>query len=191
MSDQKAVGRPRSAEVDEKLKRAALKLVRERGYRDVSISALIAEAGVSRQSLYNRWHSKADLVLEALTDDTEGLVQLPDPARAGSAQAALRDFLHGIFRHLALDGTTLRSLIAAAQEDPAFREALRTRFVEPREEIVTALLARAQSAGELPAGRDIRMLSAFIHGAFWYRLLNGLPLDEDTARDIAAAIFAP
>ena len=64
MSNQsKPAGRPRDARADEEIRSAALSLIRESGYRAVSIAAIAKKAGVARQSVYNRWPTKADLVL--------------------------------------------------------------------------------------------------------------------------------
>ena len=62
-------GRPRDVSADAALKSAALGLVRARGYGKVSIAAIVAAAGVARQTLYNRWSSKAELVLDAVFEE--------------------------------------------------------------------------------------------------------------------------
>ena len=59
MSVKRSGGRPANEEASAALKAAALRLVRETGYEKVSIAAIIAEAGVARQTLYNRWDTKA------------------------------------------------------------------------------------------------------------------------------------
>ncbi|WP_425052236.1 TetR/AcrR family transcriptional regulator [Psychromarinibacter sp. S121] len=182
-------GRPVDQKVSRRLKETALNLVREHGYRDVSISSIVATAKVSRQSLYNRWNSKADLVLDALAEDALAEVAHPITDDGSTAHAALVTFLTQVFAHLARDGRTLQSLIAAAQDDPEFGSQFHAAFVAPREEIVTALLYRAQASGELAPHRDVPILSAFVHGAFWYRLLNGQPLDADLASRIADEVF--
>ena len=186
---EKTAGRPRDAQASDKLKRTALRLVRDQGYGAVSVSAIIGAAQVSRQTLYNRWATKAELVLEALYDDVFQMVAAPVPCP--TCRDALLRFLSEIFDHLAADGDTLRSLIGAAQDDPAFRDIFRDRFVSPREHIVTRLLTQAQAAGELPPGQDAEMLSVFIHGAFWYRLLNGQDLGKAWAQRIVDGVFGP
>ncbi|WP_226623377.1 TetR/AcrR family transcriptional regulator [Alloyangia pacifica] len=189
-SEKKQGGRPVDAAAGQALKLAALQLVREKGYAKVSIAAIASAAGVARQTLYNRWNTKADLVLDAVFEETGRFsTQPPDDAGMPCARQ-LESFLAEVFSHLTVDSDPLRALIAAAQEDPAFQAAFRDRFVLPRERIVTELLRRAQARGELSAERDPEMLSAFVHGAFWYRLLNGQPVDAALARAIAAEVFA-
>lgn len=186
-SEAKPAGRPKDQAVGEALKRAALELVRAEGYGAVSISAIIARAGVSRQSLYNRWATKAELVMEALFEDAE--IFVPEPAAEADPRAALVDFFDTAFRHLAANGYSLRSLIASAQEDPAFRAIFLERFVAPRDAIVVRLLQRAQAQGLLAPEADVEMLSSLAHGAFWYWLLTGRPLDRALAERIVASIL--
>ncbi|GGD72010.1 TetR/AcrR family transcriptional regulator [Croceicoccus mobilis] len=184
-----APGRPRDEEASGRIRAAALKLVREEGYGQVSISRIAKEAGAARQTLYNRWPTKAELVLDAFFAQANAIAARPDPAPDVPRSIVLRDFLCDIFAHLQRDGAALRSLIAAAQQDEDFCAIFRTRFVEPRGHIVEELLRDAQKRGELGAGRDTAMLTALVHGAFWYRLLNGQALDDRLAQGIVAEIF--
>ncbi|WP_138465660.1 TetR/AcrR family transcriptional regulator [Poseidonocella sp. HB161398] len=184
-----APGRPRDQKVGLALKAAALRLVREKGYQNVSVAEILKLSGVARQSLYNRWKTKADLVMEAFFEDAGTRVRPPEFRPGQPARAELERFLNEVFDHLAASDGTLRSLIAAAQADPEFCRLFHDSFVQPREEMVVDFLAEAQRRGELPAGRDPAMLAVFIHGAFWYRLLNGQPMDPALARAIAAAAF--
>ncbi|MEB8386028.1 TetR-like C-terminal domain-containing protein [Rhodobacteraceae bacterium KMM 6894] len=94
-----------------------------------------------------------------------------------------------VFSHLTESGAPIRSLIAAAQEDAAFREVFKEKFIRPREKMVTDLLKRAQDQGEIGQLRDAKMLSIFVHGAFWYALLSGDPVDGKLATEIVAEVF--
>ncbi|HAR53561.1 TetR-like C-terminal domain-containing protein [Roseovarius nubinhibens] len=184
-------GRPRDVSADAALKSAALGLVRARGYGKVSIAAIVAAAGVARQTLYNRWSSKAELVLDAVFEEVGRYAAAPIGDDGTGAAEQLEAFLIQVFAHLEEDGETLRAIIAAAQEDADFQRLFRERFVLPREAMVTDLLRRAQARGEIGPARDPEMLSAMIHGAFWYRMLNGFALDRGLARAIRDEVFRP
>ncbi|PVB59392.1 TetR/AcrR family transcriptional regulator [Labrenzia sp. 011] len=185
----KPVGRPPNERAGTALKAAALRLVREKGYSNVSIADIASAAGVARQTLYNRWNTKADLILDAVFEETGRYAAEPPEDDGASSRTRLETFLVQVFTHLAEDGATMRALIAAAQGDETFRAAWYERFAYPRELMVTDILREAQEQGELAKDRDPELLSAFVHGAFWYRLLNGQPVDADLARAIVAEIF--
>lgn len=190
MVEKRTSGRPPDVAAGQAVKAAALQLIREKGYAKMSIAAIATKAGVARQTLYNKWTSKAELVLDAVFEETGRYASEPSAEAGEHCAEQLEAFLVDVFSHLTLDGNPLRALIAAAQEDEGFRTVFRERFVLPREKIVTALLQRAQQRGELGAERDPEMLSAFIHGAFWYRLLNGQPVTPALAKSITEEVFA-
>jgi AcrR family transcriptional regulator len=182
-------GRPVNAKAGADLKVAALRLIREKGYENVSIAAIATEAGVARQTLYNRWNTKADLVLEAVFEATRSYAADPVRDAAKTCRQLLEEFLTNVFAHLNVDGDILRALIAAAQQDATFQNALYTRFVQPREQMITTLLSEARDRAELSPDCDPEMVSTFIHGAFWYRLLNRKALDAKLAKDITSEVF--
>jgi AcrR family transcriptional regulator len=165
MSGKRPSGRPANQDASTALKAVALRLVRELGYEKISVSEIIEQAGVARQTLYNRWNTKADLVLEAVFEQTNTYAAEPSWDGAEDCRTLLEGFLIRIFEHLRIDGDTLRALI-------------------------TAVLRRAQDRGELSPGRNVETLSALIHGAFWYRLLNRGVLDAGFAKEIVAETFA-
>ncbi|NVB42929.1 TetR/AcrR family transcriptional regulator [Pseudenhygromyxa sp. WMMC2535] len=185
MSSERSPGRPRDESAAPALKAAARRLVNARGYPKVSVSELIREAGVSRQSLYRRWPTKADLVLEAFLE----VAPSPEPEDEVDSRAALLTLLEAIFDHLAQDGAAIRSLIASAQEDPQFLATFREGFLIPREAFITRVLERAKAEGALPQTADLEILLTMVSGAFWYRLLNGQALDRAFARGLVAGVF--
>lgn len=189
MKKERGGGRPVNAQAGAALKAAALCLVREKGYDKVSIATIAREAGVARQTLYNRWNTKADLVLDAVFEETQNYAADPPCDDPQDCRVLLEEFLTNVFRHLTADGDVLRALIAAAQQDVKFQESFYAKFVLPREKMITALLQRAQERGEFSPDRNTKLVSGFIHGAFWYRLLNRGILDAKFARAITSEVF--
>jgi AcrR family transcriptional regulator len=62
MSDSATRGRPRRAETDERLMRAATELLREKGPAGVSIEAVASRSGVARTTIYRRFDSRRELI---------------------------------------------------------------------------------------------------------------------------------
>jgi AcrR family transcriptional regulator len=178
---QRVPGRPRDDASGPALMSAARRLVIERGYNTVTIGMISKEAGVGRQTLYRRWPSKAELVLDAFLASASG----SDTYDEGDLKTAIRSFLERLFANLQEDGPAIRNLIASAQSDPGFCSEFKTRFVRPRAQIVEAIFAEAIRHGEVPETSDISMAGEVIHGAFWYRLLQGEPLDSDFAERLS------
>jgi len=188
MESKQTAGRPRDDDSDTQLKNAARRLVTKLGYEKVSITKIIQEADVARQTLYRRWPSKADLVLDAFFEVAGKPPANPDAAGL-TVRSVLEQFLIDVYEGLAKHGDAIRSLIAAAQSDPVFCESFNQKFVQPREQMVLDLLTTAQTNGEISNDMDITMASWMIHGAFWYRMLNGEVPNEEFARSTIAMIF--
>lgn len=183
-------GRPRDEAVDRALIGAATDLLRERGYRALSMEGVAARAGVAKQSVYRRWPSKGallvDIYMEGMGDET-----LPQPSGQGVA-ADFRAYL-GLTLDRLQDvawANTLRSLVAEAQNDPDLAALMVERVVEPRRQAGRHLLARAIAAGELPEDFDVETVLDFVFGTIWYRLLLGhAPVTAESIDRMLAQLF--
>ena len=78
-------------------------------------------------------------------------------------------------------GRILRPLLGRAQSDDNLREAVRTRWVEPRREIARDIVRRGMKSGELRDGLDPDVVLDALYGPFYHRLLvpykNGILSD--------------
>jgi AcrR family transcriptional regulator len=160
-------GRKRSEEARAAILDAALSLLREHSYADVSCDTIAAQAGVGKQTIYRWWNNKADVVLDALREHARA-VSAPE---TGSLEGDVTAFFDATFR-LARGprgtGAVLKGLMAEAQLDAEFgaRFAL---FIETRRSVLHSVLARHPVADE----RELPALVDMLFGAFWYRLLLG------------------
>src|SRR6201996_1811668 len=74
-------GRKRDDSRDEVILDAALAVLAEQGYENMTIDMVAAHAGMARATVYRRWTTKADLVFEAvsrMSHSDVNLDQLPD-----------------------------------------------------------------------------------------------------------------
>jgi AcrR family transcriptional regulator len=182
-------GRPRSETARAAIIAAASRLVGEHGYGGVSMEAIAREAGVSKQTLYRWWPTKAAIVLEGLNDAAAAIA----PASStGRFEADLRRFLR---RTVAGAGgrnaKLLAALMAAAQLDDGFGEAFRAEFLARRREVLRELLVLGRRRGELDETADAEALTELVFASLWYRVLvRNAPLDGDFSERLADTIMA-
>ncbi len=186
----RAAGRPRDLAVGGVILSTARDLVVRHGYEGVTTEMIAKAAGASKQTLYRRWPSKADLVLEAFLAHATQAVDRGTAANMQPVAERLALFLRRTFAALEKTGPAIRSLMASAQSDTEFRRAFKTRFIEPRRRSLMALLQLGIGRGELASGCDIEAAVIALYGAVWYRLLLDEPMDHTFAQRLADTILS-
>src|SRR5947209_16798858 len=132
-------GRPRSPAADVAIRQATLKLLGTDGYANVTMAGVAAEAGVSTATLYRRWHSKLDLVvnvLQALAEDWP----IPD---AGSLAGDCRALLRAMVRALPSTGGIMAGLVGEFSRNDELARALRRHLIVPAPAGMGHVLRRA------------------------------------------------
>jgi AcrR family transcriptional regulator len=161
-----------------------------RAYDEISIETIAARAGVHKTTIYRRWHSKAELVTQALTATAGSLIEIPD---TGHLESDLRILSRSVRATLASPrgAATTRTLLVGAAASPEIRH-LMQQFWAARLSAIAAIVDRAAARGELPRDTDPAPLMHALAAPLYYRLLvTGEPLTElDADRAAAAALAA-
>lgn len=176
-------GRPRRADVDEGVLRAAIELLLERGYAGLSPDEVAERAGVAKTTLYRRWPTKDHLavaVVARLQDDDEitdsGDIRRDLPAYLEKIAAGLNRMRGAGRTGEDPSAGTVAELVAAAARHPDVG-ALERHMYARRNALAHALLERAVERGELRADLDVEALFDQLTGALYYRvLITGLPV---------------
>jgi AcrR family transcriptional regulator len=84
-------GRPRDPSRDEAIRAALLRLLGEVGYGGLTMDALAQAAGVGKATIYRRWRTKQDLIVDSVSDLGSVLTVPPD---TGSLREDLHQFMH-------------------------------------------------------------------------------------------------
>ncbi|MFC7765375.1 TetR/AcrR family transcriptional regulator [Leucobacter soli] len=185
-------GRPRDESRDPEILQAARDELSARGYERMTMSAVAARAGAGKATVYRRWDSKAELVIDAVAvavDAEEILRNLPD---GGS----LVDDLHAL-RKLGLNDQrmwqALVGLSAELQKNPELGAAIHERLVDPRVRVIHGLLERARIRGELRRNdMDIELLAQIPAAMVAYRILVlGKPIDTDFLVSTCEEVLLP
>lgn len=169
-------GRPRSAIADEAIREAAVDLFAERGFEGFSVEDVADRAGVSKATVYRRYPSKVDLIVEAAGCLVADEITFPDSGR-------LRDDLRGLARSLVEHKTSPAGRVMPVMTfernrypelDAGFR-----RYVADRKARTRKLLQRAIDRGELPPGTDLALMSSMLVGPIFHRaMITQEPLND-------------
>jgi AcrR family transcriptional regulator len=180
--DAPARGRPRSSEADLAIVHATIDLLLEQGYEGLTMAGVAQRAGVSTATLYRRYQSKEDLVVDAIASikdefDTTETGRLADDIRAMTVEACAVFNSDG--------GRLMKSLIGEVQRSPELAEALRQQIVVHRREKARRIIEAAVERGEIPPPPDADVALDMIGGPFIFRaLVTGEPLGPDFAENL-------
>ncbi|MFC7528514.1 TetR/AcrR family transcriptional regulator [Actinoplanes sp. GCM10030250] len=173
---------------------AALELLGETGYRDLTVEAIAARAGVGKQTIYRWWRGKGAVILEALVDSTVTDLALPD---TGDLRADLRLVLRATVAEFAdpqLSATT-RAITIETLADDTLAEQVRDQLLRPQLAAVRDRLRAGRAAGQVREGVDLDVAVELLFGPIYHRwLLRNGPLTEayaDELVDVALAAIGP
>jgi AcrR family transcriptional regulator len=186
-------GRPRQPGTEDAILRATIDLLTEAGVSGTTTNAIVARSGCSKATLYRRWPSRDELILDALRaafrgrpDDIRHVVD--QEHRLGSTvHAAARrgagTFDSRIFR--AVFPTVARELLSGGTIGRQFRADV----FQPIRMAATARLRDAVERGEVDATVDGDLLFDLIYGGLLYRILLGEPLNDAVANSLADLVM--
>ena len=148
------------------------------GYEKLSMEDIAIAAGVNKTTVYRRWATKRDLILEALAKVMEEI--LP-PADHGNLRL---DMLSEMQRHRdLLKQPAIRGLMRmsfGAPPPPEIAEYAETVRAEKEEQGLLVYM-RGIARGELPPNTDIRLLRSIVAGTMTELVLSR-PEDCDDAK---------
>ena len=187
MADQKRRGRPRSAQAEAAILKAARELLDDAGPARLTIEAVAARAKVGKPTIYRYWANARELAMAAL------MARMPDAPGVVESQSALADLrthVRGLIaRFSTTRGKQTALMLATAERDSEMFKAFRNQVVMTGREEGRAILARAQMSGEVRADLPIETTLDLIYGPIFFRLLTvHAPLTQSFADEIVDLI---
>jgi AcrR family transcriptional regulator len=190
-------GRPRSADADRAILDATRAALAELGWGGLTMGDVAVRAGVAKTTLYRRWPSKNELVVDAVAVLFDEL-QMAD-------LGCLRADIEGVVRQFAeLLGqpesqAALLALFAEASRDPALRARVRESIIAPQKRLVRQGRAAAQARGELApdadaeaAREDVDIIFDTIAGTVEHRMLvSGEPASPAWVSRFTTLLLTP
>jgi AcrR family transcriptional regulator len=165
----RAQGRPRSALADRAILDAAAELFAECGFDGLTVEGVAGRAGVGKATIYRRYPSKVDLVIETASCLAVQRTSAPD---TGSARGDLRALVANLVTFITTTpgGRMIPALVTETRRNPDLAEAHR-RFIAERRAAHKAVVRRAIDRGELRADADVDAVVDLLVGPVFYRYL--------------------
>ncbi|MFE9789496.1 TetR/AcrR family transcriptional regulator [Nocardia salmonicida] len=166
----------RAAKVREAVHHAVLEAVEEHGVDKVGIPDISRRAGVRDSSIYRRWGTRENLVLDVMLSASERTLPLPD---TGSLCGDLTIFATALIAYLDTPlGAGLARALAFIADSEHIAQARNT-FWEARYEANQPIVTRAVERGELPADAETRtVIETLIAPIHFRHFLTREPMDE-------------
>jgi AcrR family transcriptional regulator len=148
-------GRPRSEQAEQAIIEAALDLFAEQGFDGVCVEAVAARAGVGKATIYRRWPNKEELLLAAF-----GSLKSPYPEPKG---VSARDDLVAMLTVMCADRADPRKarryalLLGEGEKYPRLMARYKETVVEPRRDVIRAVIRLGIESGELRADTDVEI----------------------------------
>jgi AcrR family transcriptional regulator len=181
-------GRPRSEKAHRAILDAAIDLFVEEGFEGMSVEGVAARAGVGKTTIYRRWSSKEDLVIDAI-DELIFDVQPPDTGSVREDLVEMLTTVQTIFTTSRAGEVFPRMAAHVAGASPLGRAYLE-RVIAPRFALLQGMISRGVERGELPPGVDPELVRALLVGPIILWKLTGQLTPRD-ARGRAERIVDP
>lgn len=180
-------GRPRSARAERAILDAAVRLLDRVGYAGLTMEGLADEAGVGKTTIYRRYPCKADVVMAAIDDATEGLLD-PDTGDVREDLRVLGQRFRDALVHTPLS-EALPGLVLEAAATPDVAERFRS-FIRRRRESGRVIIERGIERGQLRPDVDIDLVLDLFSGPLYLRLLvTGDDVGAVTPAELVDVLF--
>jgi AcrR family transcriptional regulator len=183
-------GRPRDPSRDGVIRAAILRLLADVGYGALTMDAVASEAGVGKATIYRRWRTKQDLVVDTISDLNRAGSVTPD---TGSVEGDLREMMHQMVAIISgPTGAATLSLLSTMPHQPALAEAFREGPLAVWRDSYDVIWQRAEERGEVRPGLSRSTVAETTSALMVQRwLLTGEPVDDAYADEVLETVVLP
>jgi AcrR family transcriptional regulator len=191
-----AVSRKRGAALEDAILEAAFAELSEVGYTAFTVEGVAARAHTGKASIYRRWPTKQELVMDAM------LARLPTPEQCGIVlhvddSVTTVVALQGVARAIGSvitgpAGDVMRAIKCEAVGDPELAKLIDDRFQAPRRAAMLELLRRGVARGEVRPDAATEVVADVLPAVLSHRvILQREPLTERDISAIMEQVFIP
>jgi AcrR family transcriptional regulator len=185
-------GRKRDHTRDGVILDSTVAVLAEQGYEGMTIDLVAAHAGMARATVYRRWPTKADLVVDAVSHLSRGDVDVEHMPDTGT----LRGDMLAMIRPLDEEQQQVRiqavvALMAAARTNDRLAAAAKNAGIGPWVEAIRRLIERAVDRGEYPPPSDLNTLAEVIPMLCISRAAQHLPITREFSVALIDVVILP
>lgn len=187
------LGRKRDHTRDAEILEAALDVLSEAGYDGMTVDMVAARAKAGKATLYRRWASKSELVIDAVAcmkPIDPDLSTLPDTG-------SLRSDLVGMIKAPSIaEGEKKMKVMAGVMSmissNPELAESVHAVLIEPRMVVNRYLLNRAIARGEIRQDVDVETVAMVSQAMVSFRVLvQRKPIDREFLTSVIDGVIMP
>lgn len=175
------LGRKRDHTRDPEILEVALDVLAETGYDGMTIDMVATRAKAGKATLYRRWPSKADLVLDAVVCMKSRDIDLDALPDTGTLRGDLIAMIKTpSIRESERKLKVMAGIASMIARSPELAAAAQNALVEPRSSVNRIFFRRAIERGEIPADADVERLCMISPAMVAYSVLMlGKPVDRE------------
>jgi AcrR family transcriptional regulator len=196
---QEVVRRRRGAALEDAILAAAYTELTTVGYGAFSVEGVAARARTGKASIYRRWPTKQELVLDALMQALPtahdcgidiDLDDLDDSVTTTQLLHRIAGTIAGLLNSPA--GDAMRAIKCEAFSDPDLARVVDERFQAPRREALVRILRRGIARGEVRPDAATELVADVLPAVLAHRvILMREPVTENVITEIMDAVMAP
>jgi AcrR family transcriptional regulator len=185
-------GRPRLASTDDRILGATLELLQAGGAGQVTIDAVAARSGAAKSTIYRRWPSLENLIVDALrlalrgrrdqVDEIREFDSLQGSPVRGAARQVLSLVREPLFQ------SSFPTMARILLGDRSIADRFRASVFAPLRTVRRDELLDLMATGAIRRDVDPDLVLDMINGAVLYRALMAEPLDEEVVDRLAEIV---
>lgn len=187
-------GRPRDPVIEEAIIESTRMLLATKGYSSMTIGDIVADAGVTRPTLYRRWSNKYELVVDALQyglrkqREAYPPMELDDLTPREAMVEAVRRIDPRFHNPRAM--TLHGNFMAEAEREPGLIAQMRELANQPRCQELTEVIIELQRRGAVRAEVDVEIIVSLSFGSYFADFNRyGREVPGDFAERIVATLW--
>ena len=187
------LGRKRDHTRDTEILEAALDVIAETGYEGMTIDMVAARAKAGKATVYRRWSSKAELVLDAVACMKYKDVDLDNLPDTGTLRGDLVAMIKPpTLREAERKLHVMAGIVSMLSANPELADVAQRALIEPRAAINRIFFQRAIDRGEISPDVDIEQMCRIAPAMVSYRtLMLRTPVDREYMISVIDGVILP